>query len=79
MGLYSTLTDAELTAKRAELLSQMEQLATGGVVTKMAGEGRSIEMSGGNLNQVRRLYNACIEEIDDRVGGCGGHAIGVSF
>lgn len=79
MGIYSHLSDQQLTDKRAELLSKLEAVTGGGGVSKMSGEGRSMELTAGDARGLRKLLNSCTDEIDSRSGGLGGAALGVDF
>lgn len=80
MGIYSHLSDQELADKRAELLAKYEALTGGGGVSKMSGEGRSMELTRGDAGGIKKLLNSCIDEINERGGtGLGGAAIGVDF
>lgn len=79
MGIYSHLTDEELAAKKLELLSKYEAVSVGGGVSKMSGEGRSMELTAGDSRNIRKLLNMCTDEIDGRAGGLSGAALGVTF
>lgn len=79
MGIYSHLSDEELADKKAELLSKLEAVTIGGGVSKMSGEGRSMELTAGDSRGLRKLLNNCTDEIASRAGGLGGAALGVDF
>lgn len=65
MGLYSHLSDAELAAKRDDLLASIEEAAAG--VSSVSHTGRSVAYQQ-NLSEARRLLDAVQAEIDHRAG-----------
>lgn len=65
MGIYSHLTDAELSARRDSLLAGIEAAAGG--VASVSNNGRSVSYQG-NLSEARRLLDAVQAEINLRAG-----------
>lgn len=65
MGIYSHLTDADLTAKRDQLLAAVESTASGIASVNHNGRGVSYSSSAANA---RRLLGDVQAEIDRRAG-----------
>jgi hypothetical protein len=76
---YSGLTCEQLDKKIAELMSASEQLALGGGIAVVAGEGRRVEYTRGQSNGADKLLKEAICERDWRAGHVTGGAIGVRF
>lgn len=66
MGIYSHLSEAELTAKRNELLNSLERVASG--VASVSSNGRSVSYHT-QSGEVRRLLNEVNAELTRRAGG----------
>jgi len=78
MGIYTDLSNAELDEEIATLRTARRQVMTEGV-SKIAGEGRSIEYSRADSTRVERSLRDAIAERSRRAGRCNGHAIPVEF
>lgn len=73
-SLYSDLTDEQLAAKIVQFRDAQDELALGGGVAVIAGEGRRIEYT---RSQSGKLASALIELLAerDRRGGTSGGAL----
>lgn len=65
---YSDLSDEALDAKIAELGQKVENLATGGGVEVVAGEGRRMEFTRSSRGDLLALYRSAVEERRKRRG-----------
>lgn len=59
---YDTMTDAELDAEIVELRAAARSLTSGGDVQVVAGEGRRMEYTRANHQDLRRDLNAACRE-----------------
>lgn len=55
MGRYSDLTDEALDARIIKFRDAIEEIAVGGDVSVIAGEGRRMEVTRGNIGQAERI------------------------
>lgn len=77
--MYSDLTDLELDEKIVELRTKVEQVVGGGGVAVLAGEGRRVEYTRGNVAGLEALLTEARNEKERRGNGgrLRGRAIGV--
>lgn len=66
MARYSDLTDEELQGKITSFRNALEELALGGGVSVVAGEGRRMEFTRSNIKDCERLLEALEAEWDSR-------------
>lgn len=79
MGMYSDLTDEELSAKIAKYRQAAEDLDIGEQVAVVAGEGRRMEFTRANSRRLLATLKALIREKDRRSGTNRNGAIEVYF
>ena len=81
MRLYADLTDEALLAEIAEYRAAIKKVAMGGNVGVVAGEGRRIEYTAGNIEAARLELRELFAEAADRglAVGSGGGAIPVEI
>lgn len=82
MRLYADLTDEQLLAEISEYRGAIKQVAMGGGVGVVAGEGRRIEYTSGNVGEARTALRDLLAEAYLRgmaIGGDGGGAIPVEI
>lgn len=64
--MFDDLTDEALDAKIVELRGKIEKVMSGEAVAVMAGEGRRIEYTRGNVDGLQQLLDSAITERDRR-------------
>jgi hypothetical protein len=79
MGMYSDLTAEELDEEIAILRQARRDILGPEKISKIAGEGRSIEYSRGDMKTLERSLRDALAERARRSGGGSGGAIPVEF
>ena len=67
--MYEDLTDAELDTKIAELRGKYEDVLSGGAAVVIAGEGRRVEYTRGNIDGLEKLLDLARSERTRRANG----------